>query len=166
MSTSDDAFIAEAKSLDYTFLAKPGNKQTWTPRYGYLTHTWGYDPRFKIGGSFHGWFYGVVGSGGYALENGNRSGPAVNGYSDFAGVLGTGVYVTGVAGTSINSPGVYGQTGEDSLIPPDVQAGVLGVSNTSQGVGGVSISDRGIAGYSWDSAGVWGASENGIGVSG
>jgi quercetin dioxygenase-like cupin family protein len=59
MSTHDDAFIAEAKSLDYTFRAKAGTKPTWTPRWGFVTDEPRFDPRFKIGGQFGGWFYGV-----------------------------------------------------------------------------------------------------------
>jgi hypothetical protein len=62
---------------------------------------------FKIGGSFGGFHYGAVGYGGYP-DNGGNIGPQVNNYSDFAGVFGTGVYVTGVAGTSLNNVGVYG----------------------------------------------------------
>ena len=85
---------------------------------------------FKIGGSFGGFHYGAVGYGGYPDDSGNI-GPQVNSYSDFAGVLGTGVYVTGVAGTSINNVGVYGQMGEDNPkfpIPKDRSAGVFGAS--------------------------------------
>jgi hypothetical protein len=59
MSTHDDAFTAEAKSLVYTFRAKAGTKPTWTPRWGFVTDEPHFDPRFKIGGQFGGWFYGV-----------------------------------------------------------------------------------------------------------
>ena len=55
---------------------------------------------FRIGGSLGGFYYGVQGYGGYPDDSGNI-GPQVNSYSDFAGVFGTGVYVTGVAGTSV-----------------------------------------------------------------
>src|SRR5262245_21985028 len=120
MSTHDDAFTAEAKSLVYTFRAKAGTKPTWTPRWGFVTDEPHFDPRFKIGGQFGGWFYGVRAYGGHGWEFGGaetKRGPEVNEYSDFAGVLGTGVYVTGVAGTSINNVGVYGQTGEVPDLP-------------------------------------------------
>ena len=103
MSTHDDAFTAEAKSLDYTFRAKAGTKPTWTPRWGFVTDEPRFDPRFKIGGQFGGWFYGVRAYGGHGWEVGDpeaKRGPAVNRYSDFAGALGTGVYVTGAAGTT------------------------------------------------------------------
>jgi hypothetical protein len=120
MSTHDDAFTAEAKSLAYTFRAKAGTKPTWTPRWGFVTDEPRFDPRFKIGGQFGGWFYGVRAYGGHGWEVGGaeaKRGPEVNEYSDFAGVLGTGVYVTGVAGTSVNNVGVYGQTGEVPDLP-------------------------------------------------
>jgi hypothetical protein len=42
-------------------------------------------------------------------------------------VLGTGIYVTGVAGTSLSNVGVYGQQGEDnpdSPLPTNQSAGV------------------------------------------
>jgi hypothetical protein len=119
MSTHDDAFTAEAKSLVFTFRAKAGTKPTWTPRWGFVTDEPHYDPRFQIGAQFGGWFYGVRAYGGHGWEFGaeTKRGPEVNEYSDFAGVLGTGVYVTGVAGTSINKVGVYGQTGEVPELP-------------------------------------------------
>ena len=72
----------------------------------------GNSPLFRFGGSFGGWVYGAAAHGGSPDDNGNV-GPEVNGYSNFAGVFGTGVYVNGVAGTSINNIGVYGQTGDD-----------------------------------------------------
>jgi len=91
MSMQSDAFIAQAKSLNYTFLATAGTKPTWTPRWGYVTNESRYDPRFKIGGQFGGWFYGVRAYGGHGWEVGKaeaKRGPEVNSYSDFAGVLG------------------------------------------------------------------------------
>jgi hypothetical protein len=169
MSTHDDAFIAEAKSLDYTFLAKAGFKPTWTPRWGFTTERLGFDPRFKVGGHFRGWFYGVQASGGYGLGR-DKIGPAVNDYSDFAGVLGTGVYVTGVAGTSVNNVGVYGQTGEvpdlPFPVPYYVRAGVLGAAEQGRGVFGVSSFGEGVTGFSPQGAGVEGFTTDGIGVVG
>jgi hypothetical protein len=171
MSTQDDAFIAEAKSRNYTFRAKAGTKPTWTPRWGFFTDEPRFDPRFKIGGQFGGWFYGVRAYGGHGLEIGEaeaKRGPEVNSYSDFAGVLGTGVYVTGVAGTSINNSGVYGQTGEDPdrSIPTALSAGVFGASNSLPGVIGWSTQDRGVVGESFDGRGVSGRSYNSVGVVG
>ena len=114
---SNDAFVAEG-GYQYDFLAIPGSKPP--PRYGYATQTWGDNPRFPVGGSFHGYYYGVVGSGGYSWYEGGKTGPEVNQYSGYAGVLGTGIYVNGVAGTSLNNVGVYGQVGEipETSIPP------------------------------------------------
>ena len=144
MSTHDDAFIAEAKSLNYTFRARAGTKPTWTPRWGFVTDEPGFDPRFKIGGQFGGWFYGVRAYGGQGWELGDaeaKRGPAVNRYSDFAGVLGTGVYVTGVAGTSVVGTGVYGQAGDADpgrLVNTNNTAGVLGLSTSTYGVLGAA----------------------------
>jgi hypothetical protein len=79
-------------------------------------------PCLGFGGSFGGWVYGVAAHGGSPDDRGNI-GPQVNSYCDFAGVFGTGVYVTGVAGTSVNNVGVYGQTGELSdQIPQNIAA--------------------------------------------
>ena len=65
----------------------------------------------------------------------------MNRYSDFAGPLGTGVYVTGVAGTSITGTGVYGQAGDEDpgwLINTLHKAGVLGLSTSTYGVLGAA----------------------------
>jgi hypothetical protein len=173
MSTHDDAFTAEAKSLAYTFRAKAGTKPTWTPRWGFVTDEPRFDPRFKIGGQFGGWFYGVRAYGGHGWEVGGaeaKRGPEVNEYSDFAGVLGTGVYVTGVAGTSVNNVGVYGQTGEvpdlPFPVPYYVRAGVLGAAEQGRGVFGVSAFGEGVTGFSPKGAGVEGFTTDGIGVVG
>jgi len=174
MSTHDDAFTAEAKSLVFTFRAKAGTKPTWTPRWGFVTDEPHYDPRFQIGAQFGGWFYGVRAYGGHGWEFGGaetKRGPEVNEYSDFAGVLGTGVYVTGVAGTSINNVGVYGQTGEIPDLPWPVpnyyaRAGVLGAAEQGQGVFGVSAFGAGVSGFCPNGNAVEGFSTDGIGVNG
>jgi hypothetical protein len=171
MSTTDDAFTAKAKSLNYTFRAKAGTKPTWIPRWGFVTDEPGFDPRFDIGGQFGGWYYGVSAYGGHGQDVGEpeaKRGPAVNRYSDFAGVLGTGVYVTGVAGTSVNNVGVYGQTGEDpeSSFPRTMSAGVVGASNDLLGVIGWSTRRHGVAGSAFDGRGVTGRSFNSVGVHG
>jgi hypothetical protein len=174
MSTQDDAFFAEAKSLNYTFRAKAGTKPTWTPRWGFVTDEPRFDPRFKIGGQFGGWFYGVRAYGGHGQDVGEpeaKRGPDVNEYySDHAGVLGTGVYVTGVAGTSIHQPGVYGQLGEEDPLSPfprfgenALLAGVVGVSSYHTGVRGWS-NRYGVWGESIEFAGVRGQSRNDVGV--
>jgi hypothetical protein len=94
------------------------------------------------------------------------TGPAVNEYSNFAGVWGTGTYVTGVAGTSINNCGVYGQTEQDpeSSIPRVIQAGVFGTANTGPGVVGWSTTWNGVEGWAYQGTAVLGVSETGYGV--
>src|SRR6476646_1043358 len=72
----------------------------------------GDSPLFRFGGSFGGWVYGVAAHGGSPDASGKVGPDVVANYSDFAGVFGTGVYVEGVAGTSVLHCGVYGQTGE------------------------------------------------------
>jgi hypothetical protein len=170
MPLSSDVIIAKGTTQsDWDFLAIPGNVPTTTPIWGYTTKTEGFDPRFKIGGALHGWFYGVQGTGGHALDEGRKVGPDVNSYSDFAGVFGTGVFVTGVAGTSIFGPaGVYGQMGEDpdASIPEKMIGAVIGASKEWPGVVGWSTQAHGIFASSQDSIGVEGRSLNSIGISG
>jgi hypothetical protein len=102
---------------DFDFRALPGNRTNWVPKWGFKTEAPTFDPRFDIGGQFGGWHYGVKAYGGYGEDLGSnqeaKRGPNVNEYyCDFAGVFGTGIFVTGVAGTSVNNIGVYGQLGE------------------------------------------------------
>ena len=78
---------------DFDFLAKPGSRSNWVPKWGFKTEASTYDPRFDIGGQFGGWHYGVKAYGGYGGEPDETGeatrGPVVNAYSAFAGVLGT-----------------------------------------------------------------------------
>jgi hypothetical protein len=166
--SSDFIFAKGTTQSEWDFLAIPGNVPTTTPTWGYTTKFQGIDPRFKIGGELRGWFYGVLGVGGHAVDEGRKVGPDVNGYSDFAGVRGTGVFVTGVAGTSIFGPGVYGQMGEDpgASIPKDLAGGVIGASNDWPAVAAWSTQAHGVLAASQDSIGVEGRSFNSIGVSG
>jgi hypothetical protein len=133
---------------------------------------------FRFGGSFGGWKYGAAAYGGDPDDNGNV-GPAVNDYSSFAGVFGTGVYVTGVAGTSTNGVGVYGQFGDaDTFTVLNIAAGVFGAANNTgvgvlgwsagpgQGVTGVAYGDDGVSGHSGLGNGVTGVSEQAFGVFG
>src|SRR6266508_2771899 len=161
--SSDFIFAKGTTQSEWDFLAIPGNVPTTTPTWGYTTKTEGIDPRFKIGGALHGWFYGVVGTGGHAVDEGRKVGPDVNGYSDFAGVFGTGVFVTGVAG-----PSVYGQMGEDpeASFPRTMSAGVVGASNDLPGVIGWSTRRHGVVGFGYDGRGVTGRSFNSVGVHG
>jgi hypothetical protein len=169
MPFSSDVIIAKGSTQsEWDFLAIPGNVPTTTPTWGYTTQTQGIDPRFKIGGALHGWFYGVLGTGGHSVDEGRKVGPDVNSYSDFAGVFGTGVFVTGVAGTSVTNVGVYGQTGEDpeSSFPQTMSAGVVGASNPLPGVIGWSTHKHGVLGFAQDGRGVTGRSFNSVGVHG
>ena len=50
---------------DWDFLASPGNRANWVPKWGFKTHAPTFDPRFDIGGQFGGWHYGVKAYGGY-----------------------------------------------------------------------------------------------------
>src|SRR5262245_61065081 len=160
---SGDVVVAQGSTQsEWDFLAIAGNKPTWAPTWGYTTQTDGNDPRFKIGGAFHGWFHGVVGTGGYTWDD--KAGPDPNAYSRFAGALGTGVYVTGVAGTSIFGHGVYGQTGEFPALPQNLlPAGVFGASEKRDAVVGRSKVGNGVVGNSSIGTGVFGTSRyNGV----
>jgi hypothetical protein len=134
---------------------------------GYKTALTSDYPRFAGGGVFQGWFYGVLAYGGDPSPDGDY-GPKTNDYSDFAGTLGMGTYVTGVAGTSLLSVGVYGQTGEDlnSSIPKDLLAGVVGAANTGSGVAGWSTTGNGVEGWAYQGTAVRGISDYGYGVRG
>jgi hypothetical protein len=166
--SSDFIFAKGTTQSEWDFLAIPGNVPTTTPTWGYTTKFQGIDPRFKIGGELRGWFYGVLGVGGHAVDEGRKVGPDVNAYSDFAGVRGTGVFVAGVAGTSIFGAGVYGQMGEDpdASIPKGVPAGVIGASNDFLGVMAWSTHKHGVFGSAQDGIGVAGRSFSSVGVSG
>jgi hypothetical protein len=91
------------------------------------------------------------------------------------------VFVTGVAGTSTNNVGVYGQLGNDSAsqIPQNLSAGVFGAASPigsgvigwsageeGEGVWGLSYGSNGVLGSSEFGAGVCGFSPHGIGVQG
>jgi hypothetical protein len=151
MQLVGETVVAESGTQwDWDFLALPGNLRGWVPKWGFKTQAPTYDPRFDIGGQFGGWHYGVKAYGGYGGEVGSdgeaQRGPDVNEYCDFAGVLGTGIYVTGVAGTSVNNIGVYAQTGADrpQLLATDDTAAVLGASNSANAILGLSTSGSGV----------------------
>src|SRR6516162_9233329 len=155
MQISGESVVAESGTqFSFDFLALPGNRPSWVPKWGFLTDAPTFDPRFDIGGQLGGWHYGVKAYAGYGGEVGSdgeaKRGPDVNEYCDFAGVFGTGIYVTGVAGTSVNNVGVYGQTGEDvSLAGTDEVAGVFGASNSADAVLGLSFNGAGVFGASF-----------------
>jgi hypothetical protein len=160
--------------VSFDFVALPGDERTWVPKWGFLTSAPTFDPRFDIGGQFGGWHYGVKAYGGYGGAVGSdgeaQRGPAVNEYCDFAGVFGTGIYVTGVAGTSVNNVGVYGQAGETSdSIPGGLVAGVLGASSGAKftpGVFGISDASPGVLCFSFMNPGAFGQSLQDVGVLG
>jgi hypothetical protein len=179
MTEQHNAYLATgtAPHEDCDFIAYSGDKKTWAPRWGFATTTKslgtsvkgdtevfprGDNPMFRFGGSFGGWRYGAAAYGGDPDDKGNV-GPAVNDYSSFAGVFGTGVYVAGVAGTSTNNVGVYGQLGEEDprdprlMIPRGFMAGVFGAALEQPGVLGWS---------SGGAAGCYGLSDYGNGVLG
>src|SRR5262249_62148408 len=63
-------------------------------------------------------------------------------------------------------PGVYGQFGDVSELPPGLTAGVLGASSFAAGVHGWSKTDHGVEGESDTSTGGGGASKRDYGVLG
>jgi hypothetical protein len=81
-------------------------------------------------------------------------------------VHGTARDFTGVAGTSINHVGVYGQLEDDIFVPSVLHAGVLGAAGTQPGVIGFSADNDGVQGQSFNGGGVMGNSSFGSGVSG
>lgn len=92
------------------------------------------------------------------------------------------MYVAGVAGTSVNNVGVYGQFGEGDQnipqIPQNMSAGVFGAdalgnsrgvvgwSSNGQGCYGMSYSSNGVVGQSVTGAGMFGVSDQSFGVQG
>jgi hypothetical protein len=176
MQIIGETVVAQSgRPVSFDFLALPGDRPTWVPKWGFLTSAPTFNPRFDIGGQFGGWHYGVKAYGGYGGEVGSdgeaKRGPEVNDYSWFAGVLGTGVYVAGVAGTSINHVGVYGQSEEmpgaiGGIIPEAFLGGVVGAANTRSGVVGMSGRGNGVQGFSARGDGVFGESFQGNGVTG
>jgi hypothetical protein len=162
MTASDNAYVATGIGTNADFMASPG-KVSQPPAWGFVTAA--SEARFTIGGSFSGVYCGVQGFGGYPDDSG-KVGPNLNQYSQFAGVQGLGVDVTGVAGASVNLVGVYGQVGEED---PKVQmvvgsAGVFGKANVDPGVRGWSSNGTGIEGIAFKGPGVDGSSFESAGV--
>jgi hypothetical protein len=157
--TDDDQFFAWGGG-NYDYLAAGPSK------YGFVTLTSGNDPNFVIGASVGGNLFGVFAYAG-TTGDGDIVGPARNTYSGNAGVLGTSLQFTGVAGTTDGlQPGVYGQCGNVDNLPPGLNAGVLGASRLNAGVRGWSQTDNGVGGESDTATGVWGASRRAYGVLG
>jgi hypothetical protein len=91
--TDDDAFVAWGGG-NYDYLAiGPAN-------FGFVTITKGNDPNFNVGASAGGHRLGVVGYAGPLADDGATIGPQQNDYSNNAGVLGSSLQFTGVAGLS------------------------------------------------------------------
>jgi len=161
MSVTDDDQFAAYGGGNYDYLAMGPSS------FGFVTMTAGNDPNFRIGCSVGGNRYGVFAYAGAGADDGNTTGPATNAYTNNAGVLGTSLQFTGVAGTTdALQPGVYGQCGDVSGLPPGLVAGVFGASRLTAGVRGWSQLDNGVGGESDTSTGVWGASRRAYGVLG
>ena len=136
--TDDDAFVAWGGG-NYDYLAiGPCN-------FGFVTMADGDNPNFNTGVSGGGNVFGVFGYAGRG--DGDAVGPTKNDYTNSAGVMGTSLQVTGVAGTTVGLyPGVYGQCGDAPDLPLHLQAGVLGASQHFPGVYGRSVEDSGVTG--------------------
>jgi hypothetical protein len=161
MSVTDDDQFAAYGGGNYDYLAMGPSG------FGFVTMAIGNDPNFRVGCSAGGNRYGVFAYAGPGADDGNTIGPATNTYTSNAGVLGTSLQFTGVAGsTDALQPGVYGQCGDVSGLPPGLTAGVFGASRLSGGVRGWSQLDHGVGGESDTSSGVWGASRRSYGVLG
>jgi hypothetical protein len=156
--TDDDAFVAWGGG-NYDYLAiGPCN-------FGFVTMADGDNPNFNTGVSGGGNVFGVFGYAGRG--DGDAVGPTKNDYTNSAGVMGTSLQVTGVAGTTAGLyPGVYGQCGDAPDLPLHLQAGVLGASQHFPGVYGRSVEDSGVTGQSMTDYGVWGTSIRSTGVVG
>jgi hypothetical protein len=163
MGSMDDYYIADGTGNNFIAIGGSGDHTAFL-------NPWWIDipyPIFSVGGAFQGLYYGVMGNAGYPGPN-NEFGPASNDYTNYSGVLGTAVWVTGVAGTSTNNIGVYGQSEEDlnSSIPKNISAGVFGAANTGPGVFGWSTTWNGVEGWAFEHTGVLGVSESWYGVQG
>jgi hypothetical protein len=157
--TDDDQFVAWGGG-NYDYLAiGPSN-------FGFVTISNGNNPNFNTGVSGGGNVFGVYGYAGFGAGDGKTVGPDRNDYTNSAGVSGTSLQVTGVAGTTDGLyPGVYGQCGKADP-PLHLQAGVLGASQTFAGVWGWSAENNGVRGQSMTDYGVWGTSIRNTGVVG
>jgi hypothetical protein len=117
--------------------------------------------RYRFGAIGYGRFGGVVGCGGTVAFT-----RILNNYTDSAGVHGTARDFGGVAGTSLNRVGVYGQVEGGNPFPFGVRAGVIGVATTQAGVVGFSQDTLGVEGWSYSGLGVRGVTAVGKGVRG
>ena len=81
-----------------------------------------------------------------------------------SGVFGTSDVTPGVAGTSLTSAGVVGQSGDAPPLGPT--AGVVGISQQLPGVSGTSTASTGVAANSETGFGVFAHSNTGTGIEG
>src|SRR5262245_11249665 len=132
--TDDDQFAAYGgANYDYPAMGPSG--------YGFVTMAIGNNPNFRVGCSAGGNIYGVYGYAGPGRDD--AVGPAPNTYTQNAGVCGVSLQFTGVAGAAdALQPGVYGQFGDVSELPPGLTAGVLGASSFAAGVHGWAQTDQ------------------------
>jgi hypothetical protein len=162
MTSVDDAYFANGNNIEANFMAAGNNV-----RFGFTcARLGGSQGSFDCGGSFGGSTYGVWSVA--ALSE--TSGWTYSSYTKRAGVMGSSPDATGVAGTAIWGPGVYGHEGlpdDQSLIPNGLAAGVVGTSSNWPGVLGWSTHLNGVTGVSYDGdAGVVGAGGQARGVVG
>jgi hypothetical protein len=109
--------------------------------------------RYRFGAIAYGRFGGVVGNGGTVHFT-----RILNSYTDSVGVHGTARDFGGVAGTSLNRVGVYGQVEDGQPLPAGLHAGVMGAAVTQTGVFGFSVAAPGVDGASASGTGVHGVS--------
>src|SRR5215831_8359238 len=115
-------------------------------------------PPVAFGGIMSGSTAGLLGFSGSDGPNQQNS------YSLFAGVEGVSNEHTGVAGASLQQPGIYGQVEDSPPVPQGLRAGVLGVASTQPGVIGFSRDGDGTQGASFAGAAVRAVSFFGPGV--
>jgi hypothetical protein len=146
------------------FAAKPAVALEYNTAFVNSSGPIGSLPKYRFGVIGYGRFGGVVGCGGTTTTR------LLNRYSANVGVHGTSVDSTGVAGTSRNLVGVYGQSGVVELPPPpfptSVHAGVFGAAESGAGVFGTTMFGEGVFGFAQKGNGVDGFSYDGIGVIG
>jgi hypothetical protein len=117
--------------------------------------------RYRFGALAYGRFGGVIGNGGTVHFT-----RILNNYTDSVGVHGTARDFGGVAGTSLNRVGVYGQVEGGAPLPFGLRAGVIGAAETQAGVVGFSQDTLGVEGWSYSGLGVRGVSVLGKAVRG
>src|SRR5262249_61669219 len=109
MSVTDDDQFAAYGGGNYDYLAMGPSS------FGFVTMASGNDPNFRVGCSAGGNAYGVFGYAGPGRDDGNPVGPATNTYTSNAGVVGTSLQFTAVAGPQKLCNPVF--TGSAAMFP-------------------------------------------------